>query len=40
MIVSAYKYATEEPMNFFMIDATVGAGIKRIRKNFKQFIKV
>jgi energy-coupling factor transporter ATP-binding protein EcfA2 len=40
LIIDAYQYATNEPMNFFMIDTTVGAGIKRIRKNFKEFLRV
>ena len=35
----AYEYSTREPRNFLMIDTTVGAGIKRLRHNFKNFIQ-
>ena len=35
----AYEYSTREPRNFLMIDCTVGAGIKKIRHNFKNFIE-
>lgn len=35
----AYEYSTKEPNNFLLIDTTVGSGIKKIRKNFKDFIQ-
>lgn len=40
LIISAYKYAVQEPMSFFMIDTTTGAGVKRLRKGFKEFLTV
>ena len=39
IIKNAYEYATREPRNFLMIDCTTGAGIKQIRRNFKDFIQ-
>lgn len=37
-ILDAYNYATNEPLNFLMVD-TRGEGIKRLRRNFTDFIK-
>ena len=36
-ILNAYQIATKQPVNFLMIDTTVGAGIKSLRHNFKSF---
>ena len=36
---NAYEYATKEPRNFLMIDTTSGAGIKKLRHNFKNFLR-
>lgn len=33
-----YKYCTDEPLNFMMIDLK-GEGVKRLRKNFTEFYK-
>jgi hypothetical protein len=35
----AYEYATRDPHNFLLIDTTVGAGFKKLRHNFKNFIQ-
>jgi hypothetical protein len=35
----AYEYATTQPNNFLLIDTTVGAGFKKLRHNFKNFIQ-
>lgn len=35
----AYEYSTREPRNFLLIDTTSGAGVKRIRHNFLNFIR-
>lgn len=35
----AYEYSTREPRNFLLIDTTTGAGVKRLRHNFKNFIQ-
>ena len=37
-ILDAYNYSTKEPLNFLMVD-TRGEGLKRLRKNFTDFIK-
>jgi hypothetical protein len=37
VILDAYNYATKEPLNFLMVD-TRGEGIKRLRRNFTDFI--
>jgi len=37
-ILDAYNYSTAEPLNFLMVD-TRGEGIKRLRRNFTDFIK-
>jgi len=40
VIKEAYKYCTDEPRNFFMIDLKDGTGVKRFRRNFTQFLKL
>ena len=37
-ILDAFYYSTKEPFNFLMVD-TRGEGLKRLRKNFTDFIK-
>jgi hypothetical protein len=37
VILDAYNYATKEPLNFLMVD-TKGEGLKRLRRNFTDFI--
>lgn len=40
IIKNCYTIATKDPHNFLMIDNTSGAGIKRIRHNFKNFFNI
>ena len=37
-ILDAFYYSTKEPFNFLMVDKR-GEGLKRLRKNFTDFIK-
>lgn len=40
LVKEAYKYSTEHPRNFFMIDLKDGSGIKKYRHNFLNFLKL